>query len=204
MSEEHAPIPPSLQYLSRCNLSFRAYTFKTSRYAPLLLVLRVQNFWTVVSDFWIYRRRSRLHFNYFIRHLLADWRYGESEVSVRVIKNLNNGHTTPRPSIKPSFKTPLTPFGRNFNEQLGLIWGDKALIAFESTEQGVFSKHYDQDILKQTLLFHKMYYDKAFLEFEFMRHGKSAISSYNNPLLGVLHYPDIVWDAQVKNLESRK
>ena len=49
-----------------------------------------------------------------------------------------------------------------------------------------------------------MYYDKAFLEFEFMRHGKSAISSYNNPLLGVLHYPDIVWDAQVKNLESRK
>ena len=66
------------------------------------------------------------------------------------------------------------------------------LIACESTEQRVFSKHYDQDILKQTLLFHKMYYDKTFLEFEFMRHGKSAISSYNNPLLGVLHYPDIV------------
>ena len=26
--------PPSLQYLRRSNLSFRAYTFKTSRYAP--------------------------------------------------------------------------------------------------------------------------------------------------------------------------
>ena len=117
-SGELVPTPPSLQHLLRCNLSFRAYTFKTSRYAPLLLVLRVQNFWTVVSDSWIYRRRSRLHFDYFNRHLLADWRYGESEVSVRVIKNLN-GRTPPRPSIKPSFKKPLTSFGRNFNEQLG-------------------------------------------------------------------------------------
>ena len=203
MSGEHAPIPPSLQYLLRRNLSFRAYTFKTSRYAPLLLVLRVQNFWTVVSDFWIYRRRSRLHFNYFIRHLLADWRYGESEVSVRVIKNLN-GHTNPRPPLSLLLKPPSPLLAEISMSNWALIWGDKALIACESTEQRVFSKHYDQDILKQTLLFHKMYYDKAFLEFEFMRRGKSAISSYNNPLLGVLHYPDIVWDAQVKNLESRK
>jgi len=85
-----------------------------------------------------------------------------------------------------------------------LIWGDKALIACESTEQGVFSKHYDQNILKQTLLFHKMYSDKAFLVFEFMQHGKSAISSYNNPLLGVLHYPDIVWDARSRKLRKQE
>ena len=182
---------------------FLSVRTRSKPHATPLLVLRVQNFWTVVSDFWIYRRRSRLHFNYFIRHLLADWRYGESEVSVRVIKNLN-GHTTPRPPLSLLLKTSSPLLAENFNEQLGLIWGDKASIACESTEQRVFSKHYDQDILKQTLLFHKMYYDKAFLESEFMRLGKSAISSYNNPLLGVLHYPDIVWDAQVKNLESRK
>ena len=29
------PDPPSFQYLRKCNLSFRAYNFKTSRYAPV-------------------------------------------------------------------------------------------------------------------------------------------------------------------------
>ena len=40
-----SPHLPSLQYLRRSNLSFRAYTFKTSRYAPWISVYNRRREW---------------------------------------------------------------------------------------------------------------------------------------------------------------
>ena len=103
-----------------------------------------------------------------------------------------------------------------------LIWGDKALIASESIQQGVFSKHYTIGIyfnrlfnfyFKWKLKQHYVYKCPCFfplikplallIRVEFM-HGKSAISSQNNPLVSVLPYPDIVWNARSRKFKKQE